>query len=177
MLSPTNRQIPTRYAPVRHSSARASSAVTVRLACVKHTASVQSEPWSNSSVLNHFVTSSDVLPIFARLSEFTFVNPKINGVDSYIDYLYHANNLYKYPHKLFWFVFLKSSERWSCSAESDNYTESELVVNVLFSYSSEEIMQKHNPFKTIISNIKLPENTTLTGSENPPQLSLRSRPL
>jgi len=25
-----------------------------------------------------------------RLSEFTFVNPKINDVDSYIDYLYHA---------------------------------------------------------------------------------------
>jgi len=39
-----------------------------------------------------------------RLSEFTFVTLKAT-VDSYIDYLYHANNLYKYPHKLFWSYF------------------------------------------------------------------------
>jgi hypothetical protein len=38
------------YSPVRHSPARASSAAAVRLACVKHAASVQSEPGSNSSV-------------------------------------------------------------------------------------------------------------------------------
>ena len=33
---------------MRHSSASASTAVTVRLACVKHAASVRSEPGSNS---------------------------------------------------------------------------------------------------------------------------------
>ena len=38
------------YSPVRHSTPGASSVVSVRLACVKHAASVQSEPESNSSV-------------------------------------------------------------------------------------------------------------------------------
>ena len=45
-LSPTRRQIPTRYSPVRH--CRVTPAV--RLACVKHAASVRSEPGSNSQV-------------------------------------------------------------------------------------------------------------------------------
>ena len=51
-LSPSKRQIPMRYSPVRHSTPGASSIVSVRLACVKHAASVQSEPESNSSVLS-----------------------------------------------------------------------------------------------------------------------------
>ena len=38
------------YSPVRHSPPGASSRAAVRLACVKHAASVQSEPGSNSSV-------------------------------------------------------------------------------------------------------------------------------
>ena len=45
-LSPTSRQVPTRYSPVRHSRI----ATGVRLACVKHAASVRSEPGSNSQV-------------------------------------------------------------------------------------------------------------------------------
>ena len=45
-LSPTHGQIPTRYSPVRHCRV----APTVRLACVKHAASVRSEPGSNSQV-------------------------------------------------------------------------------------------------------------------------------
>ena len=49
-LSPTTRQIPTHYSPVRRSSASASTPVTARLACVKPAASVQSEPGSNSPV-------------------------------------------------------------------------------------------------------------------------------
>ena len=49
-LFPTKRQIPMYYAPVRRSSARIATPVTARLACVKHAASVQSEPGSNSSV-------------------------------------------------------------------------------------------------------------------------------
>ena len=46
LLSPTRGQIPTRYSPVRHCRV----APTVRLACVKHAASVRSEPGSNSQV-------------------------------------------------------------------------------------------------------------------------------
>ena len=76
-----------------------------------------------------------MLPIFARLSEFTFVNPKINGVDSYIDYLYHANNLYKYPQQIILIVFLKSREKNNksfCPTESDYYTEPKPDVNLYF---------------------------------------------
>ena len=40
----------TRYAPVRRSSASASTPVTPRLACVKPAASVHPEPGSNSSL-------------------------------------------------------------------------------------------------------------------------------
>ena len=53
------------YSPVRHSTPGASSVVSVRLACVKHAASVQSEPESNSSVL--FLTQTVILN-----SKFTF---------------------------------------------------------------------------------------------------------
>ena len=49
-LSPITRYVPTHYSPVRHSPPGASSRAAVRLACVKHSASVQSEPGSNSSV-------------------------------------------------------------------------------------------------------------------------------
>ena len=39
---------PTCYSPVRHSSTPASRGLSVRLACVKHAASVRPEPGSNS---------------------------------------------------------------------------------------------------------------------------------
>ncbi len=42
------RQVPTRYSPVRHFPRP--KALHVRLACVKHAASVRSEPGSNSQV-------------------------------------------------------------------------------------------------------------------------------
>jgi hypothetical protein len=45
-LSRTAGQVPTRYSPVRHSLANQG----VRLACVRHAASVRSEPGSNSHV-------------------------------------------------------------------------------------------------------------------------------
>ena len=45
LLSRTKGQIPTCYSPVRHSIKD-----SVRLACVKHAASVRSEPGSNSQV-------------------------------------------------------------------------------------------------------------------------------
>ena len=49
-LSPTSGHVPIYYSPVRHSPPGASTYAAVRLACVKHAASVQSEPGSNSSV-------------------------------------------------------------------------------------------------------------------------------
>ena len=48
VLSPTTGHVPMHYSPVRHSQGIAPP--TVRLACVRHAASVQSEPGSNSSV-------------------------------------------------------------------------------------------------------------------------------
>ena len=48
-LSPTLGQIPTYYSPVRHFT-RELPLFLVRLACVRHAASVQSEPGSNSSI-------------------------------------------------------------------------------------------------------------------------------
>ena len=49
-LFPTARQVPTRYSPVRHSVIPGKPGDLVRLACVKHAASVRSEPGSNSHV-------------------------------------------------------------------------------------------------------------------------------
>jgi hypothetical protein len=53
-LFPTTGKIPKHYSPVRRSSACIATPVTARLACVRHAASVQSEPGSNSSVNNTF---------------------------------------------------------------------------------------------------------------------------
>ena len=46
---PPKGRLPTRYSPVRHSTCSRRN-VLVRLACVKHAASVRSEPGSNSPV-------------------------------------------------------------------------------------------------------------------------------
>ena len=54
-LSPTNGHVPMYYSPVRHSPPGASSRAAVRLACVRHAASVQSEPGSNSSLESCFL--------------------------------------------------------------------------------------------------------------------------
>ena len=48
-LSPTSGYVPMCYSPVRHSTQELPP-FRVRLACVRHAASVQSEPGSNSSV-------------------------------------------------------------------------------------------------------------------------------
>ena len=45
----------THYSPVRHSHSQASLTDPVRLACVKHAASVQSEPESNSPVEKYLI--------------------------------------------------------------------------------------------------------------------------
>ena len=59
-LSPTSGYVPMHYSPVRHSPPGASSRAAVRLACVRHAASVQSEPGSNSSVQSLLKLSLDV---------------------------------------------------------------------------------------------------------------------
>ena len=56
-LSPTRGHVPMHYSPVRHSPPGASSRAAVRLACVRHAASVQSEPGSNSLVQSLFCRS------------------------------------------------------------------------------------------------------------------------
>ena len=75
-LSPSKRQIPMRYSPVRHSTPGASSIVSVRLACVKHAASVQSEPESNSSV--HFPTQTVILNFKIYVWMFCLFSPSEN---------------------------------------------------------------------------------------------------
>ena len=50
---------PTCYSPVRHSSTPASWSLSVRLACVKHAASVRPEPGSNSPQKNSQKTSRE----------------------------------------------------------------------------------------------------------------------
>jgi hypothetical protein len=50
---------PTCYSPVRHSSHPASWALSVRLACVKHAASVRPEPGSNSPNKNPSTTEAE----------------------------------------------------------------------------------------------------------------------
>jgi hypothetical protein len=57
-LSPVKGRLYTRYAPVRHSSAKSKLLpVTVRLACVRPAASVHPEPGSNSSSLIFSLTT------------------------------------------------------------------------------------------------------------------------
>ena len=60
------------YAPVRRSSARIATPVTARLACVRHAASVQSEPGSNSSLkdLQNFKSKS-----IHKAHRWTFYSP------------------------------------------------------------------------------------------------------
>ena len=60
-LFPTTGKIPKHYSPVRRSSACIATPVTARLACVRHAASVQSEPGSNSSV-NYTFTEAFSIP-------------------------------------------------------------------------------------------------------------------
>ena len=64
-LSPSLRQILTRYSPVRHYTRfiASYSSGTVQLACVKHAASVRPEPGSNSPLISHFETGSLACPL------------------------------------------------------------------------------------------------------------------
>ena len=72
-LSPTSGHVPMHYSPVRHSPSGASTHAAVRLACVRHAASVQSEPGSNSSVQSLLKLSLDVLQIISDPQTFYIV--------------------------------------------------------------------------------------------------------
>ena len=78
-LSPTSGYVPMHYSPVRHSPSGASTHAAVRLACVRHAASVQSEPGSNSSVQSLLKLSLDVLQtqLLKPIDFFTSCEPSI----------------------------------------------------------------------------------------------------
>ena len=78
---PVQGRLPTRYSPVRHSEYRfhpkTSSVFLVRLACVKHAASVHPEPGSNSQIKGSFqvrITTDFSVIIFTRITVCTFVH-------------------------------------------------------------------------------------------------------
>jgi hypothetical protein len=76
------------YSPVRRSSARIATPATARLACVKHAASVQSEPGSNSS-LEAFELStkkSELKPI-AGLFGHSVIDTKVHDASPHTNYL------------------------------------------------------------------------------------------
>ena len=73
-MSPTNRQIPKYCSPVRRSSACIATPVTARLACVRHAASVQSEPGSNSSLKDFDLQSKSIHRPIAGLLTVQFLD-------------------------------------------------------------------------------------------------------
>ena len=86
----------TRYSPVRHST-RGRSPFRVRLACVKHAASVQSEPESNSPVQNcqipaeqksEFSTISKRFPTtrYSLFNERPGVSPRADSLSAKVIY-------------------------------------------------------------------------------------------
>ena len=90
-LFPTTGKIPKHYSPVRRSSACIATPVTARLACVRHAASVQSEPGSNSSVKTLF-TEAITIP-----NSLSFTNEQL-----VVRYSYHLRQRRgrESPHKL-----------------------------------------------------------------------------
>ena len=73
------------YSPVRHSSTQASLGLSVRLACVKHAASVRPEPGSNSPTTTHTAHTAQ-----KRVSCTKQNKNKINSVSSV--YLFDKSN-------------------------------------------------------------------------------------
>ena len=117
-LFPTTRQIPKHYSPVRRSSARIATPVTARLACVKHAASVQSEPGSNSS-LDSFELSTKKSESKAHrwtLGHSGHLHPK-------------ECNRREFPHKLP-AKFLKSTSVSRAEERAEEYSPAALPVNI-----------------------------------------------
>ena len=72
-MSPTTGQIPTRYSPVRHSPPGVATRAAVRLACVRHAASVQSEPVSNSPLKLKIFKSFDKAQTITHRNRFVML--------------------------------------------------------------------------------------------------------
>ena len=88
-LFPTTGKIPKHYSPVRRSSACIATPVTARLACVRHAASVQSEPGSNSSLkdLQNFKSKSIQRPIAGLFGYSVNVSKGVIDASPHTNYL------------------------------------------------------------------------------------------
>ncbi len=88
-LFPIIGQIPKHCSPVRRSSARIATPVTARLACVRHAASVQSEPGSNSSLkdLQNFKSKSIQRPIAGLFGYSVNVSKGVIDASPHTNYL------------------------------------------------------------------------------------------
>jgi hypothetical protein len=109
-LFPTTGKIPMHYSPVRRSSACIATPVTARLACVRHAASVQSEPGSNSSVntLKSLKFSFPETHICSRMNNWSFLLETLINCTKGAD---------ASPHTSYLFEFLKSYPRRQRSGE------------------------------------------------------------
>ena len=103
-LFPTTGKIPKHYSPVRRSSACIATPVTARLACVRHAASVQSEPGSNSSVNNTFSLKQISIP-----NSLLFTNEHLVVWNS--NHQLHQRRIDASPHTSYLFEFLKNDPR------------------------------------------------------------------
>ena len=91
--SKSKGRLPTRYSPVRHST-QGRSPFLVRLACVRHAASVHSEPESNSPVTyNYRATLLLIKPYLAfYMLQLAIYLSKILAIPA------RGNRLYRLPH-------------------------------------------------------------------------------
>ena len=108
-LFPTTGKIPKHYSPVRRSSACIATPVTARLACVRHAASVQSEPGSNSSVnyTKSLKQSRSRTHIRSRMHCCT--NEQLVVLETH--HQLHQRRSDASPHTSYLFEFLKSDPR------------------------------------------------------------------
>jgi hypothetical protein len=106
-LSPSIGQIPTCYSPVRHLPpiCIATYCAAVRLACVKHTASVQSEPGSNSPLYTSKLTNLISVTLYCHFLR-NFTQSHFYIVIYY--FLLLVINKTKVPTFIAWLSFLKS---------------------------------------------------------------------
>ena len=117
-LFPITGQIPKHYSPVRRSSARIATPVTARLACVKHAASVQSEPGSNSS-LDSFELSTKQSE--SKAHRWTFGHSVIMRPT--------GRDRREFPHKLP-ARFLNSTSATRAEERAEEYSPAALLVNI-----------------------------------------------
>ena len=103
-LSPSTGQIPTCYSPVRHSPSIciATNHAAVRLACVKHTASVQSEPGSNSPL---YIGKSNLFSSIYLLLRFCLALKVTDTSSCFAIFFRYSKRRCKCPHLLLGLYF------------------------------------------------------------------------